>query len=122
MSFLKYQDDPRSQGRGNVSFSRAHLDGMPFRGQPAMLREDEITQASETVHDVQVGLFDLSNPEHLLTVQSVADKIANGWFKLLFLRDTWAPKPDGGMTLIIALMWSEPHKEINRNKLPGRAF
>lgn len=119
MSFIKYQG-LQTTDRGQLSFARAHLDGMPFRGQPSLLREDEIATASETVHDAKVGLYDLSIPEQAFAVQQVLDRIVNSWYKLLFIRDAWHAKADGTMTLMLAVAWSEPHKELNKSRLPTR--
>ena len=82
MSFLKYQESEplvKGNGRGQLSFSRAHIDGMPFRGQPVALREEEFEDFTETVWDGKVKMFDMSVEADQEELRDVVDRIANGW-------------------------------------------
>lgn len=119
MSFLKYQEiDTLSagNGRGPLSFSRAHIDGMPFRGQPVALREEEFEEFTETVWDGKVKMFDMSNPEHQQEFQEVVDRIANNWYRGMKETEKWVTKPDGSTTLLIFMAWAEPHRELNKSR------
>lgn len=118
MSFLKYQDDPRvvqGDGRGSLSFARAHLDGMPFRGNAPMLKEDEYQAVCDTVYDTHVRVFDLGNQDEAEDYRKILDRVTNGWYRLLHMRPV-------GESLKYVLMWAEPFKEVNRNKLPSNTI
>jgi len=119
MSFLKYQEDKgvvTGNGRGPLSFARAHIDGMPFRGQPMALREEEFEEFTEIVWDGRVKVFDTSNPDDMVELQLVVDRIANGWYRGMKETEKWVEKPDGSTTLLIFMAWAEPHRELNKNR------
>jgi hypothetical protein len=121
MSFLKYQDAKEvveGNGRGPLSFSRAHLDGMPFRGTPAMLKEEEHQEFCETVHDAHVDIFDVGDPKQKKELTLIVDRAANGWYKILRMSEQWGKNKDGLDTVKVYIIWTEPHKEINKQRLP----
>ena len=120
-SFLKYSqrdDVVQGNGRGRLSFHRAHLDGMPFRGPPAMLREEEYDEYTETVHDGYVYLFDLSRAEHHKKLNEIVDAAANRWYQIFRMNEQFVPQPDGSLGVYVYCVWSEPHKELARHRMP----
>lgn len=119
MSFLKYQEDENvtaGNGRGPLSFARAHIDGMPFRGQPLPLKEEEYEEFTEVVWDGKVRIFDMSKEEDRQDLQTVVDRIANGWYVGMKQTEKWVTRPDGTTTLLVFMAWGEPHREINRHR------
>lgn len=119
MSFLKYQESKEvvtGNGRGPLSFSRAHIDGMPFRGQPVPLREEEFEEFTEVVWDGKVKVFDTSDPDDMAQLQLVVDRIANGWYRGMKETERWVDNPDGTARLLIFMAWAEPHREFNRSR------
>ena len=120
-SLLKYEDDEakvRGNGRGRLSFNRAHLDGMPFRGPQAFLREDEFDEYTETVNDGYVFLFDLSNTAHHAKLQEIVDAAANGWYRVMVMKEQFVSQPAGNLKVFVYCVWSEPHKELAKHRMP----
>lgn len=118
MSFLKYQEDQEittGNDRGPVHFARAHIDGMPYRGQAVPLRDEEFDEFTEIVWDGKVKMFDTSNAEDLAELQVVVDRIANGWYRGMKETEKWVEK-NGETILMIFMAWAEPHRELNRGK------
>jgi uncharacterized protein YaaR (DUF327 family) len=118
MSFLKYEAEMKQAAPSEkpVSFSRAHIDGMPFRGQPVPLREEEFDEFTEVVCDAGARLFDLSNPEDVEDYRKVIEKIINQAAICVREHFEWARNPDGSKTPKCFLVWAEPFKEINRSR------
>lgn len=120
-SLLKYAEDPdvvRGNGRGRLSFNRAHIDGAPYRGPSVPLREDEWDEYTETVNDGYVFLFDLSVPEHHKKLQQIIDAASNGWYHVYRMTEQFVPQPDGGLKVYVYCVWKEPHKELARHRMP----
>ena len=119
MSFLKYQEDAdiqKGNGRGPVSFSRAHIDGMPFRGQPVPLREEEYDEFTEVVRDFDMGIFDVGDPEQAAKLREVFDKAVNNWVTIVDYEKQWETRDDGTKTVLVYLMWSTPHRELAKGR------
>lgn len=124
MSLLKYQDqpDPEKDKRGPLSFARAHADGMPFRGEPTMLREEEYHQVCETVYDVEIDIFDISIPDQKAKLKEILDRAANQWYRILAMDRKWATDANGNDTVKVYVTWAAPYKEVNKSKMePGAA-
>ena len=124
-SLLKHAEDPdvvRGNGRGRLSFNRAHIDGVPFRGPQALLREDEWDEYTETVNDGYVSLFDLANPEHHKKLQQIFDAAANNWYKVHRMTEQFVPQPDGTLKVYVYCVWVEPHKELAKHRMPVGAL
>lgn len=84
MSLLKYRDVQQRDSRGVTHWTRADIDGAPYRGkQIPLLREAEFEEFAERVKDVKVKMFQLWEPDQLLAYQDVLDKCANNWWTLL---------------------------------------
>lgn len=122
MSFLKYAQNPditKGNGRGPLSFRKAHVDGMPWRGPTAMLKDEEYDEYTEQVNDGYVALFDLSNPQHLLKLQEIVDAAANAWYSIWKMQEHAVPQPDGSLKIFVYCVWVEPYRELARHRLPS---
>jgi len=122
MSLLKYQKDPQvveGNGRGPLHFHRAHLDGLPFRGNVPLLREDEFHDVCETVYDAKLDIFDVRDPEQKKQLEEILDRAANGWYRILAKKPEWVQLPDGTKTVLVYVEWAIPHKEVNWNRMSG---
>ena len=120
-SFLKYQENKdvvAGNGRGPLSFSRAHVDKMPFRGAPPMLREEEYEQCTEVVRDACVSVFDLSDPTHKAQYQEVIDRSVNGWYMIHRIQEKLVDQADGSMKVFVYCVYSAPHRELNKSRAP----
>jgi hypothetical protein len=117
MSFLKYL----AEGGGELSFGRANVDGMPFRGPRALLREDEYEELTTVVKDGHVAVLDLSKPEDLEKLQQIVDRAANGWYQLSTLDHKWIiNEKDGSCRVMAYCVWAVPHRELDpRRASPG---
>lgn len=125
MSFIKYADDPdvkEGNGRGPLHFSRAHIDGLPFRGQPVMLRDEEFDEYTEIVYDANVDVFEVTDKDQKQRLQKVMDNIANGVFRVLRFDHHWYTKDNGEPGLKVFLMWCSAQKELNKHRLQGRSM
>lgn len=119
-SFLKYQSEEttvKGNGRGSLSFARAAVDGMPFRGQTALLKEEEYDEFTEVVQDFDVGLFDIGIPKERAALKVIFDKAANQWYQILDYDKKWITKEDGTTTVIVYIAYSIPHRELDQRRL-----
>lgn len=119
MSFLKYsenQDIKTGNGRGSLSFSRANVDGMPFRGQSLPLREEEYNDFTEVVNDFDCGLFDIRDPKQYANLRDVFDKAVNGWYNIVDYDKRWSKDKDGQDTILIYVAWAVPHRELAKGR------
>jgi len=126
MSFLKFRGESDGNGRGQVFWSRAQRDGLPFRGEfPPLLRDEEFDEYAERVDDVKYGVFDTSKPEQLLpegdpkarTYRNVLDGIVAGWFKMLCREHKWAESSDGQPVMYVYIEWTEPYMEVDTTRI-----
>ena len=121
MSLIKYQDNQsmvRGNGRGPLSFNRAHSDGMPYRGSNAMLREEEYENYTEIVRDGYVELFDLTLDAHKAKVNEIIDAASNGWYSVYKMVEQFCPQPDGSMKVFVYCVWSQPYRELAKHRVP----
>lgn len=122
-SFLKYIRDDAKQKTGGqtdpaLEFGRAHLDGMPYRGPAALLREEEYEDLTEVVHNGHVDVFDLSDPQHREKLEEIVDRATNGWYSIFKLVDRFVDQPDGSVKVFVFCIWTAPHKELASHRLP----
>ncbi len=120
-SLLKYAESPEmleGNGRGRLSFNRAHIDGVPFRGPQAFLREDEWDEYTETVNDGYVFMFDLTIEKHHRKLQQIIDASSNNWYKIHRMTEQFVSQPDGSVKVYVYCVWVEPHKELARHRMP----
>lgn len=122
-SFSKYQagsaDASQGNGRGSLSFRRAHIDGMPFRGSGALLRENEYEEFTETVNDGYVDVFDMDNEEHKRKLNEIIDAAANNWYKVYRMKEEFVPQPDGSLRVFVYVVWAEPYRELAKHRIPS---
>ena len=121
MSLLKYaqnQQIVRGNGRGPLSFNRAHLDGAPFRGASALLRDEEYEEYTEVVNDGFVEVFDLSIPAHKEKLQEIVDSTANTWYTIWKMQEFAAPQVDGSIKIFVYCVWTQPYRELAKHRLP----
>lgn len=115
MSFIKYADDPQvreGNGRGPLHFGRTHIDGLPFRGSPGMLKDHEFEEMTEVVFDADVDLFEVTDPVDKKRLRGVMDNVANGVFRVLQFDHHWYTNADGSPGLKVFLMWCSGQKEL----------
>lgn len=120
-SLLKYAENPelrQGNGRGQLSFNRAHVDNMPFRGPQAFLKEDEYDEYTETVNDGYIRLFDLSDSTDNAKLQEIVDAASNGWYKVSRMTEHFVSQPDGSLKVFVYCVWVEPHKELAKHRMP----
>lgn len=119
MSFLKYQEDASlraGNGRGPISFTRAHLDGVPWRGPSYPLKEEEYWDYTEEVLDFDVGVYDVRNQTEYRQLKMILDRAANGWFRIMDYDKQWVTKDTGESTVLVYIMWVEPYRELAKNR------
>lgn len=121
MSFLKFASDPdvlRGNGRGPLSFHRSRIDGLPYRGRPHMLKEEEYEALAEVVHETYVEEFDLSKPEELAKYRKIVDGCVNGLYRCLMRKVERVPQPDGTRPMIAYIEYTQPAMEVPQSRLP----
>ena len=111
MAFVKLQGINELGGSGNIRWGRADLDRAPYRGpQLPLLKEEEAEQLLEKAYDAFYGTFDTSNPLHQQmghTLQTVIDRSANDWYKILSWQERWVDR-DGAAVMYIFVVWIVP--------------
>ena len=120
MSFLKYQDDQElkdGNGRGSLSFGRAHVDGMPFRGPSMLMKDEEYSTFTETVQDFGAKVFDVGDPQEYEELKLILDRTVNGWYQILEMDKKWGTTDKGKPTVFVFLMWTVPHKELSKHRV-----
>ena len=118
-SFLKQMRQARSTGVAPLSFNRAHIDGMPFYGRTPLLREEEFDEFTEVVQNGNVEVFDLSDPEAKAALAEIIDCATNGWYNIYRLQERFVDQADGTVKVFVYCIWSSPHKEIAKHRLPA---
>jgi len=118
-SLLKYPDASNSHAsnheRGNEYWDRSHIDGIPFRGHHApVLREAEYEALAERVYDAKVDTFDMSDPEQRERYQTILDRAANKWYRVLACDRQFV---ESKLSWLVYLEWVEPYMEIPASKL-----
>jgi hypothetical protein len=119
MSFLKYEEDQKlreGNGRGSISWNRAHIDGAPWRGPSYPLREEEYTDFTEEVQDFDADVFDIRNPEEHAKFREIMDRAANNWYRILDYDKKWVTNDQGQSTVLVYLMWTVPFRELAKRR------
>jgi hypothetical protein len=114
MSFLKYAQDPdvlKGNGRGPVSFTRARIDGMPFRGKTPLLKEEEFESQTTVNGETYVKTFDTSDPEQLKEYTRIVDGVVNHLYRMVYRNHRWVEKPDGP-AMFVYIEWTYPALEF----------
>lgn len=88
-SLLKYSARINSNGR-KLFWDRAHIDGLPFRGDQApMMNEDEFDAKTSSVVDFRNAFFDTAIPAENQKYLDVVECCLNGWFRCVHLERFW---------------------------------
>ena len=115
MSLLKYHSEHANNG--SISFNRAHLDGVPWRGPSYPLKEEEYYEYTNEVLDVDIGIFNIRDEAERLQMKTIMDKAANGWFRLIDYDKKWVEKDNGEQTILVYLAWAEPYRELDNRRV-----
>jgi len=108
-SLVKFTHKKDGNGRGNLYWGRADVDGLPFRGHtPPSLRQEEFEERVVRVADPKNGTFYTGNEEENADYLKVMDGVTNGWFHLIFI-DRW--REDGDKKHYVYLEWVEYYLE-----------
>jgi len=120
MSFLKYRDKNTSSDneRGPLHFGRTAVDGLPFRGAPVLLRDDEYQKYTEVVHDADIDIFDMGDPAQRDKLREIVDRSVNQWYVIYRMQEKWVKRPDGSVTILVYVVWSVPQRELAKHRLP----
>lgn len=83
-SLLRFVKEEESNGRGQLHWGRADVDGAPFRGNNIPVgTEDELESKLVKTFDAHNQIFDLSDPESNTEYIKVMTKILNGRAQIL---------------------------------------
>lgn len=104
-NLIKFVNRTDGNGRGNLFWGRADIDGLPFRGKEApLLRTDEFEDRLVRVADPKNATFYTGEEEQNLKYLEVMDGVANGWFHLVFI-ERW--REDGDKSHHVYMEWLE---------------
>jgi|TARA_Y100000385_G_C13059312_1_gene623534 hypothetical protein len=93
-SLVKFTNQKDGNGRGNLYWNRADLDGLPFRGHtPPSFRSEEFEERVVRVADPKNGTFYTGDEEQNKDYLKVMDGITNGWYHMLFI-ERWREEGD----------------------------
>jgi|TARA_R110000851_G_scaffold256974_1_gene409477 hypothetical protein len=93
-SLVKFTSRKDGNGRGELFWGRAGVDGLPFRGQAApSYRDEEFEERVVRVADPKNGTFYTGDEEQNTAYLKTMDGIANGWFHMVFI-DRWRDEGD----------------------------
>lgn len=113
MGLAKFRGQKDDKGNP-VSWDRADIDGVPFRGRMPLMSPEEFDQKVEREVDGHVQAFRLWLPEEKEACESVLDRIANRWYVLIDRDRQYVPEFNNWVVLLI---WTVPYNTI-RSK-PG---
>ena len=119
-SFLRLRERalPGVANPNAVRWSRAKVDGAPYRGgQVPMLREDEWESLAERTYDVKVGIFDTGQADQKMAMEAVFDAVANGWYKLH--REEWK-FVEASTSWLVCLVYVIPYTELPPELINGK--
>ena len=93
-SLVKFTSRKDGNGRGELFWGRAGVDGLPFRGQAApSYRDEEFEERVVRVADPKNGTFYTGDEEQNTAYLKSMDGIANGWLHMVFM-DRWRDEGD----------------------------
>ena len=114
-SLVKFSTRKDGNGRGEVYWNRADIDGLPFRGPTApLLKEEEYEDRIRRVNDFKNSTFDTEDSEQNAVYCQVMDAVSNGWFQLIHI-DRKPKADDNGYRIYIE--WVEPFLEDGKPNL-----
>jgi hypothetical protein len=104
-SLVKFTNRKDGNGRGQLFWNRADLDGLPFRGEQApLLRTEEYEERVVRVADPKNGTFYTGDPDQNAAYLKVLDGVSNSWYQLLFI-ERW--RNDGDKHHHVYVEWLE---------------
>ena len=104
-NLIKFVNKTDGNGRGNLFWGRADIDGLPFRGKEApLLRTEEFEDRLVRVEDPKNATFYTGDEEQNIKYLEVMDGVANGWFHLVFV-ERW--REDGDKRHHVYMEWLE---------------
>jgi hypothetical protein len=110
VKFVNQKEGTSVEGRGDLHWKRADIDGLPFRGhQVPSYRNDEFDERVVRVSDARNGTFYTGDTEENAKYLKVMDAIQNGWYQLVFC-ERWRQELDSGKQdkfHTIYLEWAE---------------
>lgn len=112
MSLLKYVEQKKSQDGASLHWSRAIIDGVPFKGMTAPLKEEEYEASTIRSCDARNGTFYTGNPEQNALYLEVLDKAANNWWQIVHI-DRY--RKEGDEYLYIYVEWLEHYRQLRPN-------
>lgn len=108
MSLAKFRNRKEAGGKP-VSWDRAHVDGVPFRGTMPLMKESEYQDRVEREVDGHVKAFRLWDEKEKAECEAVLDAIANRWYILIDRDKQYVAEHNNWVVL---LMWAEPYNTI----------
>jgi len=108
-SLIKFTNQKDGNGRGQLFWSRADVDGLPFRGAtPPLLRSEEYEERVVRVADPKNATFYTGDTAQNAAYLKVMDGIANAWYQLVFV-ERW--REDGDKHHHVYIEWLEYYLE-----------
>jgi hypothetical protein len=93
-SLVKFTSRKDGNGRGELFWGRADIDGLPFRGHnPPSMRQDEFEERVVRVADPKNGTFYTGDDEENAAFLKVMDGITNSWYHMIFI-ERWREEGD----------------------------
>lgn len=69
----------------DIHWGRLDVDGVPFRGNPPLLNEEEYERRVRQTRDAHAEFFDMTDRKQKKQYLAVLDGIVNGLYKLLHI-------------------------------------
>lgn len=108
-SLVKFVNNKDGNGRGQLFWERADVDGLPFRGHQAPLyRNEEYEERVVRVADPKNGTFYTGDSEQNASYLKVLDGISNSWYQLIHI-DRW--RNEGDNYHYVYIEWVEYYLE-----------
>lgn len=93
-NLIKFINKTEGNGRGDLFWGRADIDGLPFRGKEApLLRSEEFEERLVRVADPKNATFYTGDTAQNKKYLEILDGAANGWFHLAFI-ERWREDED----------------------------
>lgn len=116
-SLVKFMNQRDGNGRGQLHWHRAGLDGLPFRGTIPNYTEEEFEEKLVKTGDPRNGIFDVSDAEQNKAYMAVQDKIVNGWAQAVFVERRY---DEENKTWLVYIEWVEYFMEDSSPAQVGR--
>lgn len=87
-SLVNYFSETENQN-GRLYWNRVDRDGLPFRGNPELIREEEFEERVVRVPDYNNGFFDTSKPKENRRFNEIMERCVNQWYHLVFIERFW---------------------------------